>query len=92
MSVAGKTEEITVNDLAECGYAAGLEADFMKEVIGQTSDLFANIEKRLIEYGVSEKTALEIGQNAKLFSADNFPTNRRKAEVKPNKKRSRRTR
>lgn len=89
MSVAGKTEEITVHDLAECGYAAGLESDFMKEIIGQTSDLFTNIEKRLIENGVSKKTASEISQNVKLFSTDNFPTNRRRTVGNPTQNRSR---
>lgn len=92
MSVADKTEEITVNDLAKCGYAAGLEADFMKDIIRQTSDLFASIEKRLIENGVSDKTASEIGQNVKLFSTDSFPTNRPGAAAKPAKKRSRKKR
>jgi len=67
MSVANKTEEITIDDVMKCGYEVGLRKRFMDEVVERTNTLFANIEKRLMENGVSRKTAGQMQKNINIL-------------------------
>lgn len=78
MSISGKIDTIDINDLAQCGYEAGLEPQFMKETIEEISDLFSGIGARLSEYGVSEEASKEIAQNICQFSVADFPDKPRK--------------
>ena len=85
MSISGKIDHIKINDLAQCGYSAGLEACFMKETIEEISDLFSGIDAKLLDYGVSKKISKEIGQNICQFSVTNFHDNSTKNSYKQRK-------
>jgi len=73
MSIAGKVDNIKISDLAQCGYTVGLDAKFMKETIEVISDLFSGISIRLLNQGVSRKTAKDIEKNICQFSTFDFP-------------------
>jgi serine/threonine-protein kinase HipA len=87
MYIAGKIDNITVDDLAQCGYEMGLEAPFMKHTIEEISDLFSGMETNLLEQGVSKKAAYEIGHNICQFSVNNFPSSFRKDTKRGSRKR-----
>ncbi|PHS38919.1 MAG: hypothetical protein COB07_02570 [Sulfurovum sp.] len=73
MSIFGKTSDITIDDLAQCGYSAGLEASFMKKTIEEISDIFSNVSSKLLDHGVSGGLAGKIEENVCQFSVVDFP-------------------
>ena len=87
MSIAGKIDNLTVNDLAQCGYKMGLEAAFMKKTIEEISDLFSSMETNLLELGVSKNAAHEIGHNICQFSVNKFPSSSPKDTKRGSRKR-----
>lgn len=76
MSINGRNSEISINELAQCGYYVGLEKNFMIEVIEKANELFNNsLEKRLKEVEVSKDMIDEIIKEVKpiSFSTSTFP-------------------
>lgn len=72
MTVNGKVEDISLDDLLVCGLNSGMEPNFMKETIEKISDLFAGAGGCLLENGVSSETAKEIMQSIRPISVSHF--------------------
>ncbi len=77
MSINGKNSDITVADLAQCGYGAGLEKTFMKHCIEEVSDAFSNIEHYLTETEISTSQSKEILLHITPLDTNNFPEKRK---------------
>lgn len=60
MSINNKNKEITLNDIAQCGYSGGLEAPFMKATVESVLDGYSLIGDKLGDSGVSPERVLEI--------------------------------
>jgi len=73
MSINGKTFNIKLNDLAQCGYEAGLDREFMKEAIENISDAFSSVAEKLKNVGVSKNEREGIQKNILFFSTSSFP-------------------
>jgi len=72
MTINGKIDNITLEDLLVCGLNSGLEEKFMKVTIENISDHFAEAEKRLINSNVSADTRKEILQSITPMSVSGF--------------------
>lgn len=72
MTINGKIDNITLDDLLICGLNSGLEANFMKSTIEQISDLFSNVGTVLSASGVSTETVKEIVHSVKPLSVSSF--------------------
>jgi len=77
MSINGKNANITLDDLAQCGYSAGLEKRFMKETIDHISDSFSQVDSRLQKGGLSATLTQEIVREVKPIQTNNFPNEKR---------------
>lgn len=81
MSINNRNKQITLNDLAQCGYSGGLEASFMRETIVSVLDGYSSIGAQLKEAGVSAERVLEMVKEIDLvcmtiskdLSHDSFP-------------------
>jgi len=73
MSINGKNSEITVNDLAQCGYSVGLEKGFMKNTIAEISDIFAELHREFKDTNISEEMQKEMLKNIEPLSIREFP-------------------
>lgn len=60
MSINNKNKEITLNDIAQCGYSGGLEAPFMKSAVESVLDGYSSIGDKLRNSGVSPERVSEI--------------------------------
>ncbi|MDD4969904.1 MAG: HipA domain-containing protein [Paludibacter sp.] len=60
MSINNKNKEITLNDIAQCGYSGGLEAPFMKAAVESVLDGYSSIGDKLKESGVTPERVSEI--------------------------------
>jgi len=77
MSINRKNNNITVNDLAQCGYSVGLEKGFMKKTIEEVSDAFADLPAQLKDTNISADTQKEMLQNIEPLSMREFPERKR---------------
>lgn len=77
MSINGKNSEITLNDLAQCGYSVGLEKGFMKNTIEELSDVFAGLHREFKDTTISENMQKEMLTNIEPLSVKGFPERKR---------------
>ena len=73
MSINGKNSEITIEDLAHCGYSAGLEKRFMQQCIEEISDLFSQISTYMKDADISKRLRIEIEREITPLSVEGFP-------------------
>ena len=73
MSINGKNSQISINDLAQCGYSVGLDKRFMIDTIEEVREHFSNIEKALIEKEISKKLRTEIITEISPLDTKSFP-------------------
>ena len=78
MSVNGKNSNITVEDLASCGYSVGLEKYFMKTCIEEISDSFSQMKEILHTVEIREGLSNEILKEIVPFNVTIFPDSKRK--------------
>jgi len=76
MSINSKNSHISVEDLAQCGYNAGLDKRFMRDTIDEVSEHFSNIEKALIDQDISKKLRKEIISEISPLSTKTFPAHK----------------
>ena len=72
MTINGKIDNITLDDLLICGLSSGLDAPFMKETIEKISDLFSSSGAALSSNGVSTETVKTILQSVMPLSVSGF--------------------
>ena len=72
MTINGKVEEITLDDLLICGITNGLEPDFMKVTIEKISDLFSDVHRYLQQHDLSRETIREIAHTVRPLSVSHF--------------------
>ncbi len=73
MSINGKNSLISVDDLAQCGYNAGLEKRFMAETIEEISEHFSTIEQSLRNVELSKELINEIIIKITPLDTKDFP-------------------
>ena len=78
MSINGKNSNITIEDLASCGYSVGLEKHFMKACIEEISDAFSQMKKILHTVGIREGLSTEIVKEITPLSVTMFPNEKAK--------------
>jgi len=73
MSINGKNSEISLNDLAQCGYSVGLEKTFMKETIEEISTVFSTLRAKLKDTEISLSMQKEMIQTIEPLLVHRFP-------------------
>ena len=73
MSVNGKNSNITVEDLASCGYSVGLEKHFMKDCVEEICDAFSQMKETLHTVGISEGLSNEMLKEISPLNVTTFP-------------------
>ncbi len=73
MSVNGKNSNITVEDLASCGYKVGLGKYFMKACIEEISDAFSQMKETLHTTGISDGLGAEMIKEIIPLNVRSFP-------------------
>ncbi len=82
ISINGKNSQISVDDLAQCGYSRGLDKHFMIETIEEISECFSNIRDDLYSADISKELIDEITTNITPLDTKNFPSYRVKKRAK----------
>ncbi len=77
MSINGKNSHIALADIAQCGYAAGLEKRFMVETIEEINSIFSTLTTKLQEIELSKGLVEEIVKEVKPLSIAGFPKSKR---------------
>jgi serine/threonine-protein kinase HipA len=73
MSINGKNNQITLNDLAQCGYNVGLEKGFMKDTIEEISHIFTTLDEALKGTEISSDSQKEMKKNIQPLTTSHFP-------------------
>lgn len=76
MSINGKNSNISIHDLAQCGYSVGLDKRFMIDTIEEVSEHFSSIEKALIDQDISKKLRKEIMSEISPLDTKSFPAHK----------------
>ena len=90
MTINGKIDNISLDDLLICGLNSGLEPNFMKGTIEKISDLFSGSGMGFVDNGVSAETAKEILLSVEPISVSNFSDALKRARQHKPKRASRR--
>jgi serine/threonine-protein kinase HipA len=84
MSINGKNSEITVDDLALCGYSVGLEKGFMKKAIEEVSDIFSGLHEVFKDTHISADMQKVMLGNIEPLSVRDFPERKKSIQAKFN--------